>query len=64
MRLLGHAMTRPTPGLLFGAARAAAVAERPLGLVHFAHSDLSALPLLEEAVYWGSRVAAEVGLAL
>ena len=40
------------------------VAERPLGAVHFAHSDLSALPLLEEAVYWGTRVAAEVALVL
>ena len=64
VRLIGHAMTRPTPGLVFGAARTAAAAARPLGLVHFAHSDLSALPLFEEAVYWGTRVAAEVALAL
>ena len=63
MRLLGHAMTRPVPGLIWGAERAAAAA-RPLGRVHFAHSDLSALPLFEEAVYWGTRVASEVGLAL
>ena len=45
-------------------AGAAAAAERPLGRVHFAHSDLSALPLFEEAVYWGARVATEVALAL
>lgn len=64
VRLLGHAMVRPTPGLLFGPARAAAASDRPLGRVHFAHSDLSALPLFEEAVYWGTRVAAEVALAL
>ena len=43
---------------------AAAIAARPLGVVHFAHSDLSALPLFEEAVYWGQRVGAEVALAL
>jgi hypothetical protein len=56
-------MARPTPGLVFGAARAAAAADRPLGgRVHFAHSDLSALPLFEEAVYWGTRVASEVAL--
>ena len=64
VRLIGHAMARPTPGLIFGAARVAAVAARPLGAVHFAHSDLSALPLFEEAVYWGTRVAAEVALVL
>ena len=64
IRFLGHAMVRPTPGLIWGGARAAAVAARPLGAVHFAHSDLSGLPLFEEAVYWGSRVAAEVALAL
>ena len=64
VRLLGHAMARPTPGLVFGAARAAAAAARPLGRVHFAHSDMSALPLFEEAAYWGTRVAAEVALAL
>ncbi|KOO35139.1 NAD -binding rossmann-like domain protein [Chrysochromulina tobinii] len=64
VRLLGHAMTRPTPGLVHGVARAAASGERPHGVVHFAHSDLSALPLFEEAVYWGQRVAVEVALAL
>ena len=61
VRLIGHAMARPTPGLVWGAARFAAAASKPLGgAVHFAHSDLSALPLFEEAVYWGTRAAAEV----
>ena len=64
VRLLGHAMVKPSPGLVWGGARAAAAAARPLGRVHFAHSDLSALPLFEEAVYWGGRVAAEVAFAL
>ena len=41
-----------------------AVRSRPLGLVHFAHTDLSGLSLFEEAVHWGGRAAAEVALAL
>ena len=64
VRLIGHAMARPTPGLVWGGVRAAAAASRPLGAVHFAHSDMSAMPLLEEAVYWGERAAAEVAVAL
>lgn len=43
---------------------ATAISERPLDRVHFAHSDLSALPLFEEAVFWGARVAAEVALTI
>ena len=65
VRLIGHAMARPVPGAIWGASRAAAARSRPLdGRVHFAHSDLSALPLFEEAVHWGLRVAGEVNLAL
>ena len=41
-----------------------AARSRPLGLVHFAHTDLSGLSLFEEAVHWGGRAAAEVALAL
>ena len=51
----GHAMVRPHPGFVFSAARAAAAA--PLGDIHFAHSDLSGLPLFEEAQYHGVRAA-------
>ena len=32
----------------------------PLGDVHFAHTDLSGLPLLEEAQYHGIRAAEEI----
>lgn len=56
----GHAMARPRPGFLWGAARAQAqesVGERggPANL-HFAHSDLG-LPVFEEACHQGVRAA-------
>lgn len=54
----GHAMIRPRPGFVFGPARSQA--SRPLGDVHFAHSDLSGLPLFEEAQYHGVRAAEEI----
>jgi hypothetical protein len=54
----GHAMIRPTPGFLWGAARRAAA--QPVGRVHFAHCDLSGLPLFEEAFDQGLRAAREV----
>jgi hypothetical protein len=54
----GHAMVRPTPGLMFGGARRRAA--EPLGRVHFAHCDLSGLALLEEALDQGVRAAEEV----
>ena len=64
VRLLGHAMARPAVGVVSSPELAAAARSRPLGLVHFAHSDLSGLSLFEEAVHWGGRAAAEVALAL
>jgi glycine/D-amino acid oxidase-like deaminating enzyme len=54
----GHAMVRPTPGLCFGPALAEAA--KPVGDVHFAHTDLSALPLFEEAQFHGIRAAEEI----
>ena len=54
----GHAMIRPTPGFLWGTARRAAA--QPVGRVHFAHCDLSGLPLFEEAFDHGVRAAREV----
>lgn len=54
----GHAMVRPIPGLVSNRARAEA--QRPLGRVHFAHSDLSGLALFEEAFDHGVRAAEEV----
>lgn len=50
----GHAMIRPTPGFVWGAAPAAARTRPPLFL---AHSDLSGLSLFEEAHYQGMRAA-------
>lgn len=54
----GHAMVRPRPGFVWGAARKKA-AER-IGRVHFAHSDLSGVGLFEEAQDHGVRAAEEV----
>jgi len=53
--LWGHAMVRPRPGSLWGDELAAAA--RPLGRLHFAHTDLSGMALFEEAQYWGVRAA-------
>ena len=54
----GHAMVRPVPNMAFGEARHRAMV--PLGRVHFANADLSAMPLLEEAHFHGVRAADEV----
>ncbi|BCS31790.1 amino oxidase [Luteitalea sp. TBR-22] len=51
----GHAMVRPTPGLLSDPAWQAA--RRGLDRLFFAHSDLSALPLFEEAQARGVEAA-------
>ena len=54
----GHAMVRPVPGFIWGAARQRAAA--PYGPIHFAHTDLSGVPLLDEAQFHGVRAADEV----
>ncbi len=54
----GHAMARPTPGLMWSSDRQAAAC--PFGPVHFAGSDLSGMGLFEEACYHGVRAAEEV----
>lgn len=54
----GHAMVRPAPGLLFGSSLAEA--RRPLGRLHFAHTDLSGMALIEEAQFHGIRAAEEI----
>jgi len=56
----GHAMVRPRPGFVWGAARRRAA--EPSGRVYFAHSDLSGFSIFEEAQYRGV-VAAEQALA-
>jgi glycine/D-amino acid oxidase-like deaminating enzyme len=59
--LWGHAMVQPLPG--FAWSEALAASSRPLGRVHFAHTDLSAIALFEEAQYWGIRAAEEILVA-
>lgn len=54
----GHAMIRPQPGFIQGQSRQAAQA--PYRNIHFAHSDMSGLPLFEEAFYHGNRAAREI----
>jgi hypothetical protein len=56
--LWGHAMVRPRPGFLWSEALAAGA--RPLGRLHFAHTDLSGMALFEEAQHWGIRAAEAV----
>jgi hypothetical protein len=51
----GHAMVRPVPGLMFGDARRQA--SKPDGVLHFAHTDLSGVALLDEAHFHGVRAA-------
>lgn len=55
----GHAMIRPVPGFVWGEARRAAQASLG-GSLHFAHSDLGALALFEEANWHGVRAAEQV----
>jgi phytoene dehydrogenase-like protein len=56
--LWGHAMVRPQPGSLWSDSLSAA--SRPLGRLHFAHTDLSGMALFEEAQYWGVRAAESI----
>lgn len=56
--LWGHAMPHPRPGQMWGAVPLGTAG--PLPAVHFAHTDLSGLALVEEAVYWGVRAAESV----
>jgi glycine/D-amino acid oxidase-like deaminating enzyme len=58
----GHAMVRPTPGLLSDTAWQAA--QRGLDRLFFAHSDLSGLALFEEAQYRGVLAADQAMQAL
>jgi hypothetical protein len=54
----GHAMIRPRVGFQWGGARQKA--QKPLGPVHFANTDLSGVALFEEAFDHGLRAAEEV----
>lgn len=54
----GHAMIKPRPGFVWSDARRAAAL--PHRGIHFANTDLSGVPLFEEAFYHGVRAAEEV----
>jgi len=54
----GHAMVRPTVGLMRGGALRQA--REPLGRLRFANTDLSGLALFEEAQHWGVAAAEDV----
>lgn len=58
----GHAMVRPRPGFVWSESCRAAAA--PFRGVHFAHTELSGVALLEEAFFHGLRAADEVRAAL
>ena len=58
----GHAMSVPVPGLRSSAAlRALAGLQRR---VHYAHSDLSAYSVFEEALFHGTRAGRAVAARL
>ena len=57
----GHAMIRPRPGFVWSEARRAAA--KSYRGIHFANTDLSGVPLFEEAFYHGTRAAEEVLVA-
>ncbi|NVO31998.1 NAD(P)-binding protein [Hymenobacter lapidiphilus] len=58
----GHGMVAPTPGFLWGGARAAAA--RPWqNQLFFAHTDLSGISIFEEGFAQGQRAAREVQAA-
>lgn len=54
----GHAMVRPTPGLISSPALAALQSAHPQ--VQLAHADLSGFSLFEEAQYWGVQAAEQI----
>lgn len=53
--LWGHAMIRPVPGFIWGAARREAV--KPHGRIYFGHSDMSGISIFEEAQYRGIKAS-------
>jgi phytoene dehydrogenase-like protein len=58
----GHAMSIPTPGLRSSAALRALA--QPHGRLHFAHADLSAYSVFEEAFTQGHRAGRQAAAAL
>ncbi|OYY94574.1 MAG: hypothetical protein B7Y41_07040 [Hydrogenophilales bacterium 28-61-23] len=58
LRLWGHAMIRPRPGFIWGAARREALKQHPP--LYFAHSDMAGVSIFEEAYTYGVRAAEAV----
>ncbi|UOQ96271.1 FAD-dependent oxidoreductase [Hymenobacter sp. 5317J-9] len=55
----GHGMVAPTPGLVWGSARQAAM--QPVrNRIFFAHTDFSGISIFEEGFYQGIRAAREI----
>ncbi|MDO7847534.1 NAD(P)-binding protein [Hymenobacter sp. M29] len=55
----GHGMVAPTPGLVWGGARQAAM--QPVrDRIYFAHTDFSGISIFEEGFYQGIRAAREM----
>ena len=54
----GHAMIHPRPGFIWSEARRKAAHD--YRGIHFAHTELSGVALMEEAFYHGLRAAEEV----
>lgn len=55
----GHGMIMPSPGYIWGGARARGM--QPVGSgIHFAHTDLSGISIFEEAFYQGIRAARRI----
>jgi len=53
----GHGMVAPTPGYVWGPARALASQPQLGGRLHLAHTDLSGVSVFEEAFHQGIRAA-------
>jgi hypothetical protein len=54
----GHAMISPRQNFMWSGVREKAM--KPFKDIHFAHSDLSGIPIFEEAFYHGLRTAKEI----
>lgn len=52
IKLWGHAMVQPLPGMIFGGIRSS-LAASPDPQIHFAHTDLAGISIFEEAFYQG-----------
>lgn len=59
VKLWGHAMVQPLPGMIFGGLRSSLSASAD-PRIHFAHSDLAGISIFEEAFYQGINAAKKI----